>query len=72
MCVASPGRVVEINGKTITVDYLGNRVKANSGIVDVKIGDYVLIHAGLVIQVLEKDEAEAMTELFKEIEELGQ
>lgn len=72
MCVASPGRVVKINGKTITVDYLGNRVTANSGIVDVKIGDYVLVHAGLVIQVLEKDEAEAMTELFKEIEELGQ
>ena len=71
MCVASPGKVVEINGTTVTVEYFGNKIKAESGIIDVKPGDRVLVHAGLVIQKLDESEAEAMNDLFKEIEELA-
>ena len=70
MCVAAPGKVIEINGDSVTIDYNGNRVNANKGIVDVKIGDYALVHAGLIIQVLPEDEAKAMLDLFSEIEEL--
>ena len=39
--------------------------------VSVKEGDYALVHAGLIIQVLKQEEAESMAELFKEIEELS-
>ena len=70
MCVAAPGKVVEINGDNVVLDYDGNRVSANKGIVDVKIGDYALVHAGLIIQVLPEDEAKFMLDLFKDIEEL--
>lgn len=70
MCVAAPGKIIEINGDTAVIDYNGNKVNANKGIVDVKIGDYVLVHAGLVIQVLPEDEAENMLELFEELGEL--
>ena len=70
MCVAAPGRVIEINGDTAVIDYNGNRVNANKGIVDVKIGDYALVHAGLIIQVLPEDEAKYMLELFEELGEL--
>lgn len=70
MCVAYPGIVTEVSGDTATIDYSGNKVKAKTGIVDVKPGDYALVHAGLVIQVLPEDEAKYMTELFKELEEL--
>ena len=70
MCVAYPGRVTEVSGDTATIDYSGNKVKAKTGIVDVKPGDYALVHAGLVIQVLPENEAKYMTELFKELEEL--
>lgn len=70
MCVAAPGKIIEINGDTAIIDYNGNKVNANKGIVDVKIGDYVLVHAGLVIQVLPEDEAENMLELFEELGEL--
>ena len=70
MCVAAPGKVIEINGDTVVLDYDGNRVSANKGIVDVKIGDYALVHAGLIIQVLPEDEAKFMLDLFKDIEEL--
>lgn len=71
MCVAAPGKIVSIDNNTATIDYNGNITHANIGIVDAKIGDYVLVHAGLVIQVLPKEEAEYMTQLFKDLEELG-
>lgn len=70
MCVAAPGRVVEINGNTAVVDYCGNRVKAHTGIVDVNIGDYALVHAGMIIQIIDDDEAQSMMELFKELEDI--
>lgn len=70
MCVAAPGKVIEINGDTAVIDYSGNRVNANKGIIDTKIGDYVLVHAGLIIQVLPEDEAKNMIELFEELGEL--
>ena len=70
MCVAAPGKVIEINGDTAVIDYNGNEVNANTGIVDIKIGDYVLVHAGLIIQVLPEDEAKNMLELFEELSEL--
>ncbi|MCC8074027.1 MAG: HypC/HybG/HupF family hydrogenase formation chaperone [Clostridiales bacterium] len=71
MCVAAPGKVVEINGDTAVIDYNGNKVNANKGIVDIKIGDYALVHAGLIIQVLPEDEAKYMIEIFNELEELS-
>ena len=36
MCVAAPGKVIEINGDTAVIDYNGNKVNANKGIVDKK------------------------------------
>ncbi|MCM1113972.1 MAG: HypC/HybG/HupF family hydrogenase formation chaperone [Clostridium sp.] len=70
MCVAAPGKVIEIDGDKVVLDYDGNKVNANKGIVDVQLGDYALVHAGLIIQVLPEDEAKFMLELFNEIGEL--
>lgn len=71
MCVAAPGKVIEINGNTAVIDYNGNRINANKGIVDVKIGDYALVHAGLIIQVIPEDEAKNMIDIFNELGELS-
>lgn len=70
MCVAAPGKVIEIDGDNAVIDYNSNRITANKGIVDVKVGDYVLVHAGLIIQVLPDEEAENMIEIFKDLGEL--
>lgn len=72
MCVAAPGRIIEINGNTTKIDYSSNITTVNKGIIDCKVGDWVLVHAGLIIQVLPENEAEYMVELFNELEELGQ
>ena len=52
MCVALPGRVLETDGSIAVVDFQGNRVRAEAGLVTVKPGDSVLVHAGCILQVL--------------------
>ncbi|MGN0163010.1 MAG: HypC/HybG/HupF family hydrogenase formation chaperone [Candidatus Ornithomonoglobus sp.] len=71
MCVAAPGLVRSIDNNIAKIDYSGNIVEANAGLVKVKPGDYVLVHAGLVIQKINEREAKEMTELFNTLEELG-
>ncbi len=70
MCVAAPGKVIEINGDNAVVEYNGNKINANKGIVDIKVGDYALVHAGLIIQVIPRDEALKMIDIFSELEKL--
>lgn len=70
MCVALPGKIEKIEDNIATVNFSGNVVRAHTGVVDVKVGDFVLVHAGLVIQKLDREEAENMTELFNMIKEI--
>ena len=70
MCVALPGRVIKIDGTKATVDFSGNTVEAEAGLVKIKIGDRVLVHAGCIIQTMSDNEADELEELFAEIEDL--
>ena len=70
MCVAIPGKVVEIKENTAMVDFDGSRVKVNTGLVDPKVGDFVLVHAGCAIEVMGREKAEEIIGLFKELEAL--
>jgi len=70
VCLAIPGRIIELDKKKqiATVDYgSGTKRKANVSLVQVKIGDYVLVHAGFAIQVLDEKEAQETLTLFKEM-----
>jgi hydrogenase expression/formation protein HypC len=70
VCLAIPGKIVEINKKSQSamVDYgSGTKRNANVSLVDVKIGDYVLVHAGFAIQVLDEKEAKETLALFREM-----
>ena len=68
MCIAIPGKVVEINGDKAKIDYSGNYVTVNTGLVSPQVGQYVLVHAGCAIEVMNKDKAEEIIELFADIE----
>jgi len=67
MCLAVPAEIKSIEGHSATVDYGGVSRKANISLVDAKVGDYVIVHAGYAIQVLDKEEAEKTLEIFKEM-----
>ena len=68
MCVAIPGKVLSVEGTMAQVDFKGNTVTVNVGLVDPQPGQYVLVHAGCAIEVMEKDKAEEIIELFAELE----
>ena len=69
MCVAVPGMITEIEGDFAKVNIMNNITQVNIKLVSANIGDYVLIHAGCVLEVLKKDVAEEMLWLFSELEE---
>ena len=68
MCVALPGRVIELQGADAIVDFHGNRVKAKAGLVDVAVGDEVLVHAGCILQKVSQKEAADLRELMDEVQ----
>ena len=68
MCLAVPGQVIELNGQNALVNILGNRTEANiSLIADVKIGDYIMVHAGYAIQKYEENEAKENLALIQSL-----
>ena len=70
--MAIPGKVIEITGDKAKVQYSeGVTNTANISLVDVKVGEYVLIHAGFAIQVLSESEAKETLALWDEILEAG-
>jgi hydrogenase expression/formation protein HypC len=64
MCVAYPGLVVAAEGRKAKVDFNGNIVDVNVGVVEIKPGDYVLVHAGYAIESMSKDKADEILEVF--------
>jgi len=71
MCIAIPGKIISLESQKAKVDFNGNLVDVNVGLIDAKVGDYVLVHAGCAIEVMSKDNALELIELFHELEELA-
>ena len=68
--MAVPAEIKAIEGHSATVDYGGVSRTANISLVDAKVGDYVIVHAGYAIEVLDKDEAEKTLEIFRQMLDL--
>ncbi len=70
MCIAIPGKILSIDPPKAKVDFNGNLVDVNVGLIDPVVGDYVLVHAGCAIEVMAKEKALELIELFNDLEEL--
>jgi hydrogenase expression/formation protein HypC len=69
MCLAVPAKITRIDKTGMgTVAYLGSEVKANFTLVpQARRGDWVIIHAGFAISVMDAKEARETLRLFKEL-----
>jgi hydrogenase expression/formation protein HypC len=69
MCLAYPGKVVELNGDFARVDFGDGTIKegVNVSLVQANLGDYVLVHAGYAIQVVDEAEARLTLKYWQEI-----
>ena len=67
MCLAVPAKILEISGKIARVDFGGLTKEVDVSLVDARVGQYVIIHAGFAIQVLDEKDARETLEMFNEI-----
>jgi hydrogenase expression/formation protein HypC len=69
MCLAVPMKVIELNDNTAKVEVGGTQRTIGLDIIDPKpkIGEYVIVHAGFAINVIDEDEAQVILNDFKEL-----
>ena len=70
MCLAVPAKVLEINGDIAKVDFGGVSTDVNISLVDVNVNEYVIVHAGFAIEVLNESEANETLNIFRQILEM--
>ncbi len=68
MCLAIPARVMSVKGEKAQVDFGEGVLRdVNVTLVDAKVGEYVLVHAGYAIQKMDEQEAKETLALWNEI-----
>jgi hydrogenase expression/formation protein HypC len=73
MCLAIPAKIMNLSGSKASVDFgQGVLREVNTSLVEAKVGDYVLVHAGYAIQIIEEKEALETISLWNSILESSQ
>jgi hydrogenase expression/formation protein HypC len=68
MCLSVPAKILHIEGQRARVSLGGAEYNAALDLVeDVKVGDYVLLHSGFAIQVIDEKEAMETMQLLNEV-----
>ncbi len=67
MCLAIPGKVVSIDGTIAVIDFGGVQRETNISLVEVRPGDYVIVHAGFAIQAVDEQDAMETIRLWEEL-----
>jgi hydrogenase expression/formation protein HypC len=68
LCLAVPLEIVEIKGNKATVERSGVRFEADIRLINnVKVGDFVLVHAGFAIQKVNREEAQKTLEIYDQM-----
>ena len=73
MCLAIPVRIVSIDGDEAETEIAGVRRRVSIVFIpEAKVGDYVLLHTGYAIGVIDEAEAEETLKLLEEIASLSE
>ena len=68
MCLAFPAKVLQIEGDLATVERSGVKRSASLMLLpEAKVGDYVLIHAGFAMQIIDESEVRIRDALVAEM-----
>jgi hydrogenase expression/formation protein HypC len=58
MCLAVPAEVKKIENNSAEIESFGLKKNIDISLIpEVKIGDYVIVHAGFAIQIIDREEA---------------
>ncbi len=78
MCLAVPGKLVSIDGfdptfRTGRVNFGGIVKEVNLAYVpEVKVGNYVLVHVGFALTIVDEEEATKVFTYLKDMDELAE
>jgi hydrogenase expression/formation protein HypC len=73
MCLAVPVRVVSIEGNEAEVEISGVRRRVSIMLTpEAKVGDYVLLHTGYAINVINEAEAQETLKILEEMASLDE
>lgn len=67
MCLAIPGRVKQINGRQVLVEYPMEERTVLNGDEVVKIGDFVLVQMGIILKKIPETEAKKSWDAWKKL-----
>lgn len=68
MCLAVPAQLISCDDMEAEADLHGNRVRISTHLVpEAKVGDWVLIHAGFAIQLLDQESVEETWAILEDI-----
>ena len=68
MCLGIPARIESLEGQEAKVNLSGNILRISTSLLDdLKVGDYVLVHAGFALQKIDEEEAQNTLGLLKEL-----
>lgn len=75
MCLAVPGKILTITGEDVlrsgSVSFGGINKQVNLAYVpEAKVGDYVIVHVGFAISIVDENEARQTFEYLKQMGEL--
>lgn len=72
MCLAIPGKVIELKGDRALLDFGGTRREVSIELMpDIRVGEYGVVHAGFVLERLDEQEANEMLAALEKMEALG-
>jgi hydrogenase expression/formation protein HypC len=78
MCLAVPGKILSIEGddpllRCGRVDFSGAVKQVNLAYVpEAKVGDYVLVHVGFAINMIDEEEANQVFQYLREMGDLAE
>jgi len=73
MCLAVPLRIEAIEGEMATVELGGVRRQVSLVLTPkAQVGDYVIVHTGFALSMLDEEEARETLELFRAMEEMAE
>ena len=78
MCLAVPGRLVSVRGedpllRSGSVDFSGIVKEVNLAFApEARVGDYVLVHVGMAIGIIDEAEAKRVFEYLREMGDLAE
>jgi hydrogenase expression/formation protein HypC len=78
MCLAIPGKITSISGedplmRTGKVDFGGILKEVSLAYVpEAKLGDYVIVHVGFALSIVDEEEAKQVFEYLRQMQELSE